>query len=85
MSRAFDAMHGQAPIQPPMNQNGTGFDLSQLLQYARNFPGNPEQIGQQLLRTNPMFRQQFNSLVEQANELRNDPNLMQIGRLLHLI
>jgi hypothetical protein len=74
MSTLFEMFNGpQQPQQPqppaPIpNQNGNFF--AQLLQFAKTFSGNPEQIGRNLLQTGQMSQQEFNQLGQQASQIQ---------------
>ena len=76
MSTLYDAFNGpgQIPQQSQMqpvpipNQNGNFF--AQLLQFARTFNGNPEQVGRNLLQTGQMSQQEFNQFSQQASQIQ---------------
>ena len=74
MSTLFEMFNGpRQPQQPQLpapipNQNGNFF--AQLLQFARTFNGNPEQIGRNLLQTGQMSQQQFEQFGQQASQIQ---------------
>ena len=74
MSTLFEMFNGPRQPQQPQppatipNQNGNFF--AQLLQFARTFSGNPEQVGRNLLQTGQMSQQEFNQLSQQASQIQ---------------
>ena len=73
MSTVFEMFNGPRQPQPPQpapipNQNGNFF--AQLMQFARAFNGNPEQVGRNLLQTGQMSQQEFNQLSQQASQIQ---------------
>lgn len=73
MSTLFEMFNGsqQPKPQPPApipNQNGNF--LAQLLQFARTFNDNPEQVGRNLLQTGQMSQQEFYQLSQQASQIQ---------------
>ena len=73
MSTVFEMFNGPRQPQPQQpapisNQNGNFF--AQLMQFARTFNGNPEQVGRNLLQTGQMSQQEFNQLSKQASQIQ---------------
>lgn len=52
-----------------MNQGGNQNIISQFMQFAKGFQGNPEQKVMELLQSGQMTQEQFNQLSQQANQI----------------
>lgn len=58
----------------PIQQGGNQNMISQLMQFAKQFNGNPQQAEQEVMKilsNNPNAQNQFNGIVQQANQIMN--------------